>query len=444
MIPRLRPRLRPRGPLILRMHSTSTAVHRIPHTDLPPTPPTSTSTSTSPNATTTTPPATPRLAALRQTLATTPNPLTDTFARTHTYLRLSLTERCNLRCTYCMPASGVPLSPPPSLLSTPELLELSSLFVAAGVTKIRLTGGEPTVRRDVIPLIASLGAMRPQGLAEIGMTSNGVLLGAGGGRRLRAATEAGLTGLNLSLDTMVPAKFEFVTRRQGLGNVLACIEAALGMGFGLGDAGEGGVGGAGKGHVGRAGKKLKVNVVVMAGVNDDEILDFVEFTRARPLEVRFIEYMPFDGNAWASKKMFPYAAMLDTIKARYPDFAPTATQLPHDTAKTWQVPGYAGRVGFITSMTENFCGTCNRLRITGDGSIKVCLFGNEEVSLRDLMREYRGRDEEVGAGSEERRAEMAQRLMEVVGAAVGRKREGHKPAEELRRDTGRPMILIGG
>jgi cyclic pyranopterin phosphate synthase len=138
--------------------------------------------------------------------------------------------------------------------------------------------------------------------------------------------------------------------------------------------------------------------------------------------------------------MFPFADMLSTIRAVHPDFAELPRQRPNDTAKTYSVPGFAGKVGFITSMTENFCGSCNRLRITCDGNIKACLFGNEEVSLRDVMREHRSPDAGVGEGGKE----MEKRLLEVIGGAVGRKEEGHKPAEELAKGENRPMILIGG
>ena len=149
------------------------------------------------------------------------------------------------------------------------------------------------------------------------------------------------------------------------------------------------------------------------------------------------------GNKWASKKMFPFEDMLAAITTRFPEFALIPRQRPNDTAKTYHIPGFAGKVGFITSMTENFCGSCNRLRITCDGNIKACLFGNEEVSLRDLLRQYRDRDSPVGGGNN--RAEMEQKLIEAVGGAVSRKEEGHKPAEELVGDgKNRPMILIGG
>jgi cyclic pyranopterin phosphate synthase len=176
-----------------------------------------------------------------------------------------------------MPAEGVSLSPDAHVLSTPEILELAHAFVAQGVTKIRLTGGEPTVRRDVVELVEALGELRGRGLKEIAMTSNGVALGQ---RKLQRMVDAGLTGLNLSLDTLVAAKFEFMTRRKGLERVLGVVERAGEMGFGA-------VGGEGR-------RTLKINVVVMRGVNDDEIVDFVEMTREKEVEVRFIEYMPFD------------------------------------------------------------------------------------------------------------------------------------------------------
>ncbi|KAI5815316.1 hypothetical protein BZA77DRAFT_388486 [Pyronema omphalodes] len=363
----------------------------------------------------------PRLEALRKTLSadlSSEKPfssfLTDRFKRQHTYLRISITERCNLRCLYCMPEDGISLSPADHLLSTNEIIELARLFIKEGVTKIRLTGGEPTVRKDIVELVRRLGELKPLGLREIAITSNGISLL----RKLPDMVEAGLTAVNLSLDTLVPPKFEMITRRRGLEKVLMSMEEAL-----------------------RLGIRVKVNMVVMKGVNEEELADFVELTKERNVEVRFIEYMPFDGNKWASKKMFSFQQMLDVITRHHPGFY-LLPQLPNDTAKTYAIPGYKGTVGFITSMTENFCGTCNRLRITSDGNIKACLFGNEEVSLRDVMREYRKADEEVGAGGE-KREEMEKRLLEVIGGAVGRKEEGHKPADVLAREGGnRPMILI--
>ncbi|KAG0633120.1 hypothetical protein HOY80DRAFT_897013 [Tuber brumale] len=351
--------------------------------------------------------------------------LTDGFGRKHTYLRISVTERCNLRCVYCMPAEGVPLSPPAHLLSTPEILEIARLFVSQGITKIRLTGGEPTVRKDIVELVEELGKLRSIGLNELAITSNGIALH----RKLQRMVDAGLTGLNLSLDTLDPFQFQIMTRRKGLETVLKTIDTALDMGFGE----EG------------SGKVLKINSVVMKGVNDHEIVDFVGMTRDKPIEVRFIEYMPFDGNKWSKNKMVSYNDMVSRIKEIYPTLQKLPSQRPNDTSKTWGVPGFSGRVGFITSMTHNFCGSCNRLRITGDGNLKVCLFGEAEVSLRDMMRKYRNRELEVGtveaAGGRE---EMESELLQVIGKAVGNKKEKHAGMGELENMKNRPMILIGG
>jgi cyclic pyranopterin phosphate synthase len=365
--------------------------------------------------------------------------LTDTFHRQHDYLRISITERCNLRCLYCMPEEGVPLSPSAHLLTTPEIVYLSSLFVSQGVTKIRLTGGEPTVRKDIVPMMQAIGDLRRDGLRELCLTTNGISLH----RKLDAMVEAGLTGVNLSLDTLDPFQFQIMTRRKGFDAVMKSMDRILEMNK-LGAA-----------------IKLKINCVVMRGLTDREILPFVELGREKPIEVRFIEYMPFGGNKWSAGKMFSYREMLAVIREKYPTLEKVADH-KNDTSKTYRVPGFAGRVGFITSMTHNFCGTCNRLRITSDGNLKVCLHGNTEVSLRDLIRrENNGQpiDEEAmealhllesartaarihdeGGTVNERERE----LLNVIGLAVKRKKAKHAGIGELEKMKNRPMILIGG
>ncbi|KAK3302354.1 uncharacterized protein B0T15DRAFT_302411 [Chaetomium strumarium] len=364
--------------------------------------------------------------------------LTDNFHRQHDYLRISVTERCNLRCLYCMPEEGVPLSPPKELLTTPEIVMLSSLFVSQGVKKIRLTGGEPTVRRDIVPLMQQIGALRAHGLRELCLTTNGLSLH----RKLEPMVEAGLTGVNLSLDTLDPWQFQLMTRRAGFGAVQKTIDRV----FELNRAG--------------AGIKFKINCVVMRGLNDREILPFVELTREKDVEVRFIEYMPFDGNKWSKGKMFGYQEMLDLIRSRYTDLQRVADH-KNDTSKTFQVPGFVGKIGFITSMTHNFCGTCNRLRITGDGNLKVCLFGNAEVSLRDILRTVNnGEPIDEAALESLRQAAMerigslspsdpqplvvpnSEELLNVIGMAVKRKKEKHAGIGELEHMKNRPMILI--
>ncbi|PHH89937.1 hypothetical protein CDD83_4913 [Cordyceps sp. RAO-2017] len=364
--------------------------------------------------------------------------LTDTFHRQHDYLRISVTERCNLRCVYCMPEEGVPLSPDKELLTSPEIVLLSSLFVSQGVTKIRLTGGEPTVRRDFVPLMHQIGALQRRGLKELCITTNGISLH----RKLDSLVEAGLTGINLSLDTLDPWQFQIMTRRKGFDAVRTSIDRVLEL------------------NRRGAGVKLKINCVVMRGINDSQILPFVEMTRQQDLEVRFIEYMPFDGNKWNRGKMLGYAEMLDLIRTKHPDLRRGQDEA-NDTSKTWQVPGFEGRLGFITSMTHNFCGTCNRLRITSDGNLKVCLFGNAEVSLRDILRKSNSGepiDEEAlealkqiemdrrqgvgAAGQPLGAAPHEAELLEVIGAAVKRKRAKHAGLGELEHMKNRPMILI--
>ncbi|KAL8767636.1 MAG: hypothetical protein Q9209_005895 [Squamulea sp. 1 TL-2023] len=365
--------------------------------------------------------------------------LTDRFHRQHTYLRISVTERCNLRCTYCMPPEGVPLSPPDHLLTTPEIVHLSELFVKEGVNKIRLTGGEPTVRKDILPLMHEIGNLRPKGLKELCLTTNGISLH----RKLDAMVEAGLTGVNLSLDTLDPYQFQIMTRRKGFDAVMKSLERILEMNR-LG-----------------AGIKLKINAVIMRGVNEREIVSFVEMGREHDMEVRFIEYMPFDGNKWSQQKMLSYKEMVQIIRLKYPGLSKVQEEGKNETSKAWQVPGFIGKVGFITSMTENFCGTCNRLRITADGNLKVCLFGNSEVNLRDLLREEnRGEPIDWAAleamkhlqihENRDRHTNPAQqpakegRLLEVIGLAVKRKKERHAGMGQLENMKNRPMILIGG
>ncbi|XP_069092438.1 molybdenum cofactor biosynthesis protein 1 isoform X2 [Pleurodeles waltl] len=325
--------------------------------------------------------------------------LTDSFGRRHNYLRISLTEKCNLRCQYCMPEEGVQLTPKSEILTTQEIITLARHFVKEGVDKIRLTGGEPLIRPDVVDIVAQLRKL--EGLKTIAVTTNGINLA----RQLPRLKEAGLDVLNISLDTLVPAKFEFIVRRKGFHKVMEGIHKAIELGY----------------------NPVKVNCVVMRGLNEDELVDFVALTEKLPLEVRFIEYMPFDGNKWNFKKMVSFQEMLDTIRQKWPELE----RLPEEassTSKAFKVPGFLGEVGFITSMSEHFCGSCNRLRITADGNLKVCLFGNSEVSLRDCLRSESSEQE----------------LVQIIGAAVGRKKAQHAGMFNISQMKNRPMILIGG
>ncbi|CAI9103240.1 OLC1v1001691C3 [Oldenlandia corymbosa var. corymbosa] len=325
--------------------------------------------------------------------------LVDSFGRQHTYLRISLTERCNLRCQYCMPAEGVELTPNSNLLSQNEILRLANLFVSSGVNKIRLTGGEPTIRKDIEDICLQLSSLK--GLKTLAMTTNGITLG----RKLPKLKECGLNLLNISLDTLVPAKFEFMTRRKGHERVMESINSAVDLGY----------------------NPVKVNCVVMRGFNDDEISDFVELTRDKPINVRFIEFMPFDGNVWNVKKLVPYAEMLDRVVKQFTGVQRIQDH-PTETAKNFRIEGHQGTVSFITSMTEHFCAGCNRLRLLADGNFKVCLFGPSEVSLRDPLRS--------GVDDNE--------LIKIIGAAVKRKKASHAGMFDLAKTPNRPMIHIGG
>ncbi|XP_010127263.1 PREDICTED: molybdenum cofactor biosynthesis protein 1 [Chlamydotis macqueenii] len=296
-----------------------------------------------------------------------------------------------------MPEEGVQLTPKSELLTAQEIISLARLFVKEGVEKIRLTGGEPLIRPDVVDIVGQLYKL--EGLKTIAVTTNGINLA----RLLPRLKEAGLTAINISLDTLVPAKFEFIVRRKGFHKVMEGIHKATELGY----------------------RPVKVNCVVMRGFNEDELLGFVDFTKDLPLDVRFIEYMPFDGNKWNFKKMVSYKEMLDTIKQRWPELEKLPCETS-STAKSYKVPHFQGQISFITSMSEHFCGSCNRLRITADGNLKVCLFGNSEVSLRDHLRS--------GASEEE--------LVQIIGAAVGRKKKQHAGMFNISQMKNRPMILI--
>eukprot|EP00760_Papus_ankaliazontas_P028107 PhM_4_TR3534/c0_g1_i1/m.48789 len=331
------------------------------------------------------------------------NILADTFGRAHTYLRISLTEKCNLRCVYCMPEKGVELTPSDKLLTRDEITRLVNIFARHGVRKVRLTGGEPLVRRDVVDIARGIRSV--PGIDELGITTNGIVLE----RTLAPLLDAGLTGVNISLDTFDANKFMIMTRRQGLDRVLRAIRACVATGrF----------------------DPVKINCVVMRGVNDDEIPLFLDLIRDDNVEVRFIEFMPFDDNLWNRKKMMSFMEIMDVVESH------TKSKLFHvknsETAKLFGVDGHRGRLGFITSMTDHFCGTCNRLRLTAEGNLKVCLFGEDEVPLRDLLRANPSDDSAV---------------VSAIGAAVKAKMFSHGgkgSPEQIAAGKNRPMTSIGG
>ena len=277
----------------------------------------------------------------------------DSFGRVHDYLRISLTDNCNFRCFYCMPEEEYDFTPASRLMQTDEIVALAKIFVAQGVKKIRLTGGEPLVRKDAADIILALGKLP----VELVMTTNGTRIA----EMLPVLKEAGIKTVNISLDTLQPDKFMLITRRDVFHQVRSNIELLLQEKF-----------------------IVKVNVVVMNGLNDGEIRDFIEWTRHNPIQVRFIEFMPFSGNKWTSNKMFSYQEILDEIGK---DFSVLPVKgAPHDTAKGFMVPGHEGSFAIISTMTAPFCSTCNRMRLTADGKLKNCLFSDGETDLLTALR----------------------------------------------------------
>ena len=342
--------------------------------------------------------------------------LFDRFGRGHTYLRISVTERCNLRCRYYMHEEGVQLLPKDHLLSFEEIERLAALFVRLGVRKIRLTGGEPLVRRDIDDLIARIGALKAHGLERLMMTSNALLLR----DHIPALLRAGMDAVNLSLDTLRTERFRRITGREGCEETIAAIHAAAQAGF----------------------RKVKVNAVVMKGVNDDELVDLARaFARELPIEMRYIEYMPFEGNGWGEElQMFPAAqirARLEgqlVLEPRGLNEGGAGNALVYDAFERDGTP-FRGQIGIISSMTEPFCTNCNRTRLTADGHFRWCLLDEGEIDLRAPLR--------AGATDDE--------LATLVEEGLRRKRAGHAPAQVLKdaqKAAGpahaRSMIRIGG
>ncbi len=286
-------------------------------------------------------------------------PLVDTFGRLANDLRISVTDRCNFRCTYCMPAEGLPWLPKPEILTFEEIARLLRIFVGLGVTGIKLTGGEPTIRHDFVRLVSMLREAGGPDL-EISMTTNGFLLD----RMAQPLKEAGLDRVTVSCDSLLRHRFAEMTRRDALDKVFAGIAAANQAGL----------------------TPLKLNAVVIAGTNDDEVVDLARYSRQTGYEVRFIEYMPLDAEqSWERAKVMPSAEILRRIDAAFPLVAVEHGAEPATSYRF--ADGAPGGVGVIGSVTEPFCDTCNRLRLTADGHLRVCLFALGEADLRTPLRE---------------------------------------------------------
>lgn len=327
--------------------------------------------------------------------------LTDGYSRTHRNLRISIVDKCDLRCTYCMPEDQQFLKRD-ELMTREEIRTLAKLFVEQyGITKIRLTGGEPLMRPDVVDLVRDMAQLP----VKLGLTTNAMRLHL----FLDDLISAGLKSVNISLDTFDAERFRTLSRRDGHDRVLANIEQAIDRGL----------------HV-------KLNMVVMRGVNDDELLRFTELTRDRPVHVRFIEFMPFAGNLWGRERVYTYSEMLGRIGSAH-----TIEKLdddPHSTAKAYRVKGWQGTFAVISTVTEPFCGNCDRLRLTAEGKLRNCLFAREETDLLSALRS----GEDVSS------------LIEANVLAKHKMLGGlpqfnlDKQEEVLHDLSSRPMVSIGG
>ncbi|MEP6749590.1 MAG: GTP 3',8-cyclase MoaA [Bacteroidota bacterium] len=277
----------------------------------------------------------------------------DKYNRVHNYLRISLTDNCNLRCFYCMPEEDYAFTPTSRLMQADEIEALAKIFVAHGVTKIRLTGGEPLVRKDAGAIILALSKLP----VSLTLTTNATRLH----EFADTLQAAGVKSLNISLDTLQADKFLLLTRRNQFELVKKNIDLMIHRGF----------------HV-------KVNAVVMRGLNDNEINDFIAWTKDTPVHVRFIEFMPFSGNRWTSNKVFTLHEIIEVVKTKY-QVVPLENDI-HDTAKLFSIDGHAGTFAVISTMTSPFCSGCNRMRLTADGKMKNCLFSKEETDLLTAFR----------------------------------------------------------
>ena len=315
--------------------------------------------------------------------------MNDTLGRKITYLRLSVTDLCDLRCIYCMPEHGVPKRAHSEICSLEELCDMAAAAVSLGVRKVRITGGEPLIRRGVVSLCQMLRAL--PGLEELCLTTNGVRL-----PELAAPLrEAGVDRLNISLDTLRPERYRSITRIGELSSVLRGLDAAEAAGF----------------------SHTKLNCVLMGGVNDDEIEDFVRLTQACPLSVRFIELMPMGACAkWEKARFLPAGAVLD----RVPELEPAGTD---GVSRLYRIPGAAGTVGLIEPMSHAFCAECSRIRITADGKLKPCLHADTEIARRGLHGEA---------------------LLDAIRQGIARKPERHALMRDGESHAGRCMSEIGG
>lgn len=323
----------------------------------------------------------------------------DAYGRRMSYLRISLTDRCNFRCLYCMPATGMIFQPRDEMLTDEELLRAVSLAAKIGFTKLRLTGGEPTIRPHLVELVREM--KRFPGIEEISMTTNALLLS----RKAADLKEAGLDRINVSLDTLDPVKFKLMTRGGRLDLVWAGLEAAEEVGL----------------------TPIKINAVVIKNQNEHEVAELARLTLDRAWQVRFLEMMPMEGvGAVYDESLVTSQETQDRLEAEFGPLEKIDVP-PGDPARVWKIRGAKGTIGFISPITEPFCSDCNRVRLTADGKLRLCLLRNDEIDLRDKMR----------SGATDSDLER-----ELLGG-IWRKPWGHGLAEGD-RNIGRGMSQIGG
>ena len=328
--------------------------------------------------------------------------LKDAHNRTIRDLRISLTDRCNFRCFYCLPNGEPPLARKATILTFEEIVYLSEIFVLLGIEKIRLTGGEPMLRRNIETLVERLSKLKP-GLKDLALTTNGFDIV----RKAKTLKEAGLDRMTISLDTLDTKRFREITGSDSLADVLEAIEAAKINGF----------------------DPIKINAVIVRGVNDDELVDFARFARSNEIEMRFIEYMPLDsGHDWSREKVVRGREIFERINAVYPLQLKSATRGSETSWKYEFADGALGGIGIIAPVTEMFCGQCSRIRLTADGQIRTCLFSTVEHDLRDYLRSGATRSE----------------LVEYIRAVTLKKEPSHRISEPDFVPASRTMSFIGG
>ena len=325
--------------------------------------------------------------------------LTDSFGRVHRNLRVSVTDRCNLRCVYCMP-EDVAFLDKGELLSFEEIAHFVRVAVPLGIDKVRLTGGEPLLRRGIAQLVRLVAGI--PGVRDVGLTTNGLLLG----QHAQELFDAGLRRINISLDTLDEGRFRLLARRDGLPQTLAGIAAAKAAGF----------------------DPVKVNAVVIRGANEQDIGPLALMARAQGWQMRFIEYMPIGAEAWEREKLFPAHEILEAVEAACGPLAPAAGWDPRSPSMDFDYADGGGRVGVIASVSRPFCHKCDRLRLTCDGKLRNCLFALDETDVKPLLR---------GEPDDERLAEM-------IRGSVAAKREGHEINTSRFVKPGRTMHAIGG